>query len=206
MLLCETALILQCQAPFKEEDIIILNGNEAEVDGLRVRLEARQARLKAEKKAKSEAKRKIKAESRNTEICSEPAVPGPSASSTSTEERPSPVEIVKLPTNSKLVPAAATSSKLTIGKPVAGRKSYIINCFLQLLFTVHFSDIYVLIAGDKRAVTDKMNDPAFKKSRDSYSVASDPKATEVFKSLFTTHKSHEKQTRAHWVTYNPFYN
>jgi len=50
------------------------------------------------------------------------------------------------------------------------------------------------------------NDPAYKKAKSDYSVAKDPKASEVFKSIFTTHKSATEQDRAHWVTYNPFYN
>lgn len=49
-------------------------------------------------------------------------------------------------------------------------------------------------------------DPAYKKAKSDYSVAKDPKASEVFKSIFTTHKSAAEQDRAHWVTYNPFYN
>ncbi|CAL7949830.1 unnamed protein product [Xylocopa violacea] len=49
-------------------------------------------------------------------------------------------------------------------------------------------------------------DPAYKKVKDNYSVAKDPKASEVFKSIFTTHKSAATQDRAHWITYNPFYN
>lgn len=49
-------------------------------------------------------------------------------------------------------------------------------------------------------------DPAYKKAKDNYSVAKDPKASEVFKSLFTSHKSAAEQDRAHWITYNPFYN
>ncbi|XP_031843373.1 replication termination factor 2 [Nomia melanderi] len=49
-------------------------------------------------------------------------------------------------------------------------------------------------------------DPAYKKVKDNYSVAKDPKASEVFKSIFTSHKSAAEQDRAHWVTYNPFYN
>lgn len=53
---------------------------------------------------------------------------------------------------------------------------------------------------------EKLQDPAFKKSKDSYSVADDPTSTEVYKSLFTTHKDEQEQTRAHWITYNPFYN
>lgn len=50
------------------------------------------------------------------------------------------------------------------------------------------------------------NDPAYKKAKSDYSVAKDPKASEVFKSIFTSHKSATEQDRAHWVTYNPFYN
>lgn len=50
------------------------------------------------------------------------------------------------------------------------------------------------------------DDPAYKKAKSDYSVAKDPKASEVFKSIFTTHKSAAEQDRAHWVTYNPFYN
>ncbi|XP_012267439.2 replication termination factor 2 [Athalia rosae] len=62
--------------------------------------------------------------------------------------------------------------------------------------------------GSSKSVSNRSSaeDPAYKKSKDSYSVAKDPKATEVFKSLFTSHKSAGEQTRAHWVTYNPFYN
>lgn len=44
------------------------------------------------------------------------------------------------------------------------------------------------------------------KLKTSYSVAKDPKATETFKSLFTSHDSCKKQPRAHWITYNPLYN
>lgn len=39
-----------------------------------------------------------------------------------------------------------------------------------------------------------------------YSVSKDPNASETFKSLFTTHSTAAKQEKAHWVTYNPFYN
>lgn len=50
------------------------------------------------------------------------------------------------------------------------------------------------------------NDPAYRKAKSDYSIAKDPKASEVFKSIFTSHKSAADQDRAHWVTYNPFYN
>lgn len=52
----------------------------------------------------------------------------------------------------------------------------------------------------------EIEDPDFKKTKGNYSVAKDPKATEVFKSLFTSHKSADKHIKAHWITYNPFYN
>ena len=38
------------------------------------------------------------------------------------------------------------------------------------------------------------------------SVAKDPSASEVFKSLFTSSDNAKKQDHAHWVTHNPFYN
>lgn len=50
------------------------------------------------------------------------------------------------------------------------------------------------------------DDPAYKKAKSDYSIAKDPKASEVLKSIFTTHKSAVQQDKAHWVTYNPFYN
>ncbi|XP_022909914.2 replication termination factor 2 [Onthophagus taurus] len=49
-------------------------------------------------------------------------------------------------------------------------------------------------------------DTRVKKMKPDYSVAKDPNASDVYKSLFTSHKSEQEQNRAHWVTYNPFYN
>lgn len=45
-----------------------------------------------------------------------------------------------------------------------------------------------------------------RKMKAEYSVAKDKTASDVYKSLFTSHKSEKEQNRAHWVTYNPFYN
>ena len=52
----------------------------------------------------------------------------------------------------------------------------------------------------------KLEDPEMAKVQPNYSVAQDPNASEVFKSLFTTHKKAINQTKGHWITYNPFYN
>lgn len=56
------------------------------------------------------------------------------------------------------------------------------------------------------ALVSKVNDEKAKKAKMDYSVAKDPNASDVYKSLFTTHKSEQEQGRAHWITYNPFYN
>ncbi|KAL3276237.1 hypothetical protein HHI36_020953 [Cryptolaemus montrouzieri] len=45
-----------------------------------------------------------------------------------------------------------------------------------------------------------------KKMKSEYSVAKDPQVSDVYKSLFTSHQSEKEQNRAHWITYNPFYN
>ncbi|XP_039952116.1 replication termination factor 2 isoform X1 [Bactrocera tryoni] len=60
----------------------------------------------------------------------------------------------------------------------------------------------------KRSVVaeNALEDPELKRLKNDYSVAKDPKASDVYKSLFTTHRSEKEQSRAHWVTYNPFYN
>ncbi|XP_037025592.1 replication termination factor 2 [Bradysia coprophila] len=59
----------------------------------------------------------------------------------------------------------------------------------------------------REAKSDALIDPDIKKLKDGvFSVAEDKSKTEVYKSLFTSHKSEQNQSRAHWVTYNPFYN
>ncbi|KAG0715351.1 Protein RTF2 [Chionoecetes opilio] len=51
-----------------------------------------------------------------------------------------------------------------------------------------------------------LRDKAFDKVRSAgFSVASDPQASEAYKSLFDTHKTAVKNPRAHWVTCNPQY-
>ena len=52
----------------------------------------------------------------------------------------------------------------------------------------------------------KLEDPEMAKTKASYSVSKDPNASDVYKSLFTTHDKAVNQTKGHWVTYNPFYN
>ncbi|EAA03455.4 AGAP010176-PA [Anopheles gambiae str. PEST] len=149
-----------CQTPYTDDDIVILNGTEDEIEQMRVKMEARNARAKAEKKAKLDKKSKTKAAS---------------ATITSGEA----AESIATPPEQSSAAAATASASTT--KPIVLNK--------------------------RALISDKIGeDPVFKKSKDDYSVAKDPKASAVYKSLFTSHESEKDQKRAHWVTYNPFYN
>lgn len=146
-----------CQVSFKEEDVVVLNGTEEDVDLMRMRMESRVARLKAEKKGKSEKKIKV-------EVKDEPG--------TSSEQEKVPMK----------VHAGTSKSKLTMAPP--------------------------LLKGLKREIIGNKlgDDPRAKKVKADYSVNKDNNASEVYKSIFTSHKTEKEQERAHWVTYNPFYN
>uniref|UniRef100_A0A182PQ35 Replication termination factor 2 n=1 Tax=Anopheles epiroticus TaxID=199890 RepID=A0A182PQ35_9DIPT len=160
----------QCQTPYNDDDIVILNGTEEETEQMRVKMEARNARAKLEKKAKQDKKSKAKAASSATITSGEATVsvePVPAAPATSEKNVPST--------------SRANGEGSSKTKPIVPNK--------------------------RALISDKIGeDPVFKKSKDDYSVAKDPKASAVYKSLFTTHESEKDQKRAHWVTYNPFYN
>lgn len=150
--------------------MVILNGRDEEVDLMRVKMEARKARLKAAKKDKKS----------KSVTCT--------ATSTATNE--SSIE----PTTEQILiktENTPSSSKFLIKTEDVGVSSKITKLTKVL---------------KRNGQNEKLQDPAFKKSKDSYSVANDPASTEVYKSLFTTHKDEQEQTRAHWITYNPFYN
>lgn len=138
-----------CQTPYTEQDIIILNGSDSDVDLMQTKMEARTARLKAEKKEK-----KIK----------------PKVEETVTEK------------------SETTSSVKSKNKSTFTLKPTIPSNKRELLLDPLASD------------------PNAKKVKKDYSIATDKNATEVFKSIFTSHESDKKQERAHWITYNPHYN
>lgn len=152
-----------CQTPYCEQDIVILNGAQEDVDAMRTKMEARTARLKAEKKEK-----KNKSKVSSTQV------------STDLHEKE---EIVM-----KSVPAPGPSTS----------KSFARSTLMVKPTTA---------AQKREIITDLIgSDPSAKRSKKDYSVAKDPKATEVYKSIFTSHESEQSQGRAHWITYNPFYN
>ncbi|CAG2054017.1 unnamed protein product, partial [Timema podura] len=166
-----------CQKPFSDDDIIIMNAEGDDLELMKTRLEARQARLRAEKKNKCEAKRRNK-------IAEQPIETAVSESNNSTETNKPGDTSQMNECNASTKKGASTVSVKAISKLI-GNKSEM---------------------AAKRPSHGDISDPQFKKTKGSYSVSSDPRATEVFKSLFTTHKRARDQTKAHWVTYNPFYN
>lgn len=177
---------LICQAPFTDDDVVILNGTDSEMEQMATKIELRAAQRKADKKSKKESKKQ-------------------SASCTVTPASISAVEIKEEPTDSE---RAMPSTSL---QPIVSTK------IIKTVFIKPEKDSgREEKAGPsgsskqakRQAVNDAMLDPAMKKLKEDgeFSVANDPKATAVYKSLFTSHESAQQQDRAHWVTYNPFYN
>ncbi|XP_073826724.1 replication termination factor 2 [Musca autumnalis] len=155
-----------CQQTFGVEDVIVLNGNEEDMELMQAKIEMRAAKKKANKKDKKEKKEKTNSAEGKVMVKEENSD--------------------NLPSTSKTSNGANCNGKPSTCNGVKSK----------------------LIANPKRlgAASEAMQDPELKRLKTDYSVAKDPKASDVFKSLFTSHKSEKEQDRAHWVTYNPFYN
>lgn len=148
-----------CQLPYSVEDVIILNGNDEDMELMKVKSEMRAAKRKSAKKDKKDAKKT------ETETCvkTEPA-----------EDSDKPIASCS---KSEKSSSSSNGNKLK------------------------------LVANPKRlGAVNAMQDPELKRLKTDFSVAKDPKASDVYKSLFTSHKTDKEQERAHWITYNPFYN
>lgn len=151
-----------------------------------IKMEARTAKLRAEKKDKKSKKSKSAAVTATVVKVSD--VPSAEISPTASSK----IVLVKTETLQEKVPVTGASAAHKAGGSMMTTSSGAVKPFLKR---------------DTTDPTDHLTDPAIKKLKgNSFSVAADPKASDVYKSLFTTHKSEQEQTRAHWITYNPFYN
>lgn len=147
----------KCQKPVEEEDIVILNPTDEDLELMKTRMEARNSRMKAEKKSK-----KIKQEVKE-EDCESVVASGSGTSCSNT-------------------------TKLKNKTAVKTEKESLKN-------------------GQKRSADGLATESEdFKKTKSAYSVATDPEASAVYKSLFTSSSRAQNQMKAHWITYNPFYN
>ncbi len=151
----------KCNAPYKEDDVIILNGTEEDVEKLKDRMQNRRIQAKLEKKAKKKSK----------------SAAATVTSAESSEDGPSTSKKAKLEDDAK-DKTAVVNGKIG-GKALAnGAEGH-----------------------SSKLANGKADDKLKGKS-----IQKDPKASSVYKSLFTTSDAGKKQQSAHWVTYNPFYN
>ncbi|XP_053615256.1 replication termination factor 2 [Plodia interpunctella] len=165
-----------CQQPFTDDDVVVLNGTDEDIEKLHIKMATRVTQRKTTKKPKGE---KVK-----VEIKTEPATPSHKKTETTEEkktEEPKPGCSASVKKEIETIPLSLP--KYNPNKQARG----------------HFGS-------NKRAPHADLDDPSYKKTKKDYSVAKDPQSSEVYKSLFTSHKSDQEQKRAHWVTYNPFYN
>lgn len=141
----------KCAKPFRDDDIVVLNGTDDEVAVLTAQMEIRRARAKIDKKLKKRAceatddvgkKAKTDAAEAAKKVSSKMANGGPSTSGTAAKK-----------------PDVGTATKMILPE----------------------------------------------KARQGYSIAKDPKTSEAFKSLFTTHSTAVNQPKAHWITHNPLF-
>lgn len=180
-------ICLLCQQPFTDEDIVILNGTDEEAEAMAVKFENRIARRNSEKKSKKDSKKAAATATvtsgaiakEEVDIKSEPGVK---------------VEELKPFVDTNIFKTEFVKSERSIKQEDKAGPSK----------TVTFLPKSTM----KRPATETVLDSTMKKVKENgaMSVAKDPKASEVYKSLFTSHDSAKTQERAHWVTYNPFYN
>lgn len=164
-----------CQKEFSIADVIVLNASDEDLELMKVKMEMREAKKKANKKEKKD--KKSKEDKQQNGVKEEEPINEKSETCTASTSKSSAVVSNEHNTAIKTAPLTSTL------KPK-------------------------IVANPKRlgATTGALEDPEMKRLKTDYSVAKDPKASDVYKSLFTSHKSEKEQTRAHWVTYNPFYN
>lgn len=174
----------QCQTPFTSNDTVVLNGTDEDIELLREKMAVRVASRKTSKKSKCKAEK-----TETIDVIAEPSTP-------STSESPDIKEnVVKI--ESEAGPSTSNTKKEIIDTIPLSLPKYNPNKIAR----GHFGS-------SKRALssTELQQDPSYKKTKKDYSIAEDPQSSEVYKSLFTSHADDKDQQRAHWVTYNPFYN
>lgn len=169
---------VNCVMEYDDDDVVILNPTEEDISLMKIRLAKRKDKVK-NKKIKVKQEVVIKTELID-EVVDEKCNT-PSSDNIKTENINVKVEIKK-----EDIKPICNSKKDHSKRPIACAAS---------------SSSSSLSANCR-----KLEDPVYKKAKLSHSIAKDQSATNVYKSLFTSHEDDKNQTRAHWITYNPFYN
>ncbi|CAH2102957.1 unnamed protein product [Euphydryas editha] len=165
-----------CQQPFTDNDVIVLNGTDEDIEKLKEKMAVRVANRKSKKSKATKTETEVK-----TETSTSTDVPSTSIT-IKKENDDQPEGNIQVKKELDTIPLSLP--KFNPNKQTRG----------------HFGS-------NKRAhPTQLAQDPSYKKTKKDYSIAKDPQTSEVYKSIFTSHKNDKDQQRAHWVTYNPFYN
>jgi len=176
----------KCGAAYSEEDVIVLNGSEDDLQVMGAKMEARRARVKAQKKTKKAQKHKISESEQN--VFKKPCVPSTSSgvshsTSSVAASKQSHLQFVP-PSDRKHNKDIESKLKNGTSRPTVGK-----------LVSSKLSQQSKLTNGKTTEATNE------KTSR----IQSNPKNSETFKSLFTTHESEKLQEKPHWITFNPQY-
>nr|XP_026492699.1 protein RTF2 homolog [Vanessa tameamea] len=169
-----------CQQPFTSNDVIVLNGTDDDIEQLKEKMTIRIANRKSKKTKVDKTEKDIKIE---TSTSTSASTNNPSTSEEIKKEKDDPQK------GSSQVKKELETIPLSLPKFNPNKQT-----------RGHFGS-------SKRAHSTQLaQDPSYKKTKKDYSIAKDPQSSEVYKSIFTSHKNDKDQKRAHWVTYNPFYN
>jgi hypothetical protein len=143
-----------------------------------VEIDSLQEKMKLRRAAAKEAKKGKKRQNKNETETATSSETVPTVASTSSE--------AKKIQNGSVPPTASTSSNQSNGLKSSGLPA-------------------------RKAGTEPVGPKDSKiakgsKLNGSYSVRNDPNVSDTYKSLFTSSEKAKEQQKAHWVTYNPFYN
>jgi len=206
---------------FKEEDSVVINPTEEEIDEQIVKMEARRARVKAEKKAAKAAKKGI------ASAQSAPTPSGPTSAVAANEgfKRPGlPGDIQEVSSDQSLTEEPLAKKKKTEDDVKAfkdqgkGKKSKkegeekkesssvpkkVFNPLAEQRRKEKEQDATPAREGPKVKKADCRADGDLKAINKS-SIQQGNKS-EVFKKLFTSHESAQNLPKGHWVTFDPRY-
>jgi len=186
---------------FKDDDLILLNPSEEEIDEQTQRMVARRARMKAEKKAAKAAKKNVSSESFKV----------PETQSFNDDQ-----SLTDEPLSKKMKTVDTSDAGVKVfkdqGKGKKSKKSpeeveeepskKVFNPFAVQARKEKEEDALPIREGPK---VKKADCKADLKALNSTTVQNGGKS-EVFKKLFTSHKSAQNLPKGHWVTFDPRYN
>ena len=189
-------------ANFKEEDLVVLNPEEEELDLMNSKMIARRARVKAEKKAAKEAKKNKQSEFKTpaavpTTSAKMDKIPSdffdePAAKKSKTDEKAYTDQQPKKTSDKSKIKSSKQSS--------TGGPSNTFNKFAEQA-RVEREDAARPVK-DKTNVKNKVADL----SKLVGGSIQEGQGSEVYKSLFSSHKNAINQPKGNWVTFDPRYN